>query len=71
MTPAVGLDPLVIALVLLAAVLHAAWNAVLKVAPDRLTTSAVMMGPVSLMMEKMTTVGSIDFAPNRARLARV
>jgi drug/metabolite transporter (DMT)-like permease len=41
-TPAIGLDPLVIALVLLAAVLHAAWNAVLKVAPDRLTTSAVM-----------------------------
>ena len=37
-----GLDPLVIALVLLAATLHASWNAVLKAAPDRVTTSAVM-----------------------------
>ena len=42
MTPALGLDPRVIALVLLAAVLHASWNAVLKVASDRITTSAVM-----------------------------
>jgi len=42
MTPTLGLDPLVIALVLLAAVLHASWNAVLKAAPDRVTTSAVM-----------------------------
>ncbi|HXP73383.1 MAG TPA: DMT family transporter [Stellaceae bacterium] len=42
MAPALGLDPLVIALVLLAAVLHASWNAVLKVAADRITTSAVM-----------------------------
>src|SRR5579862_1581449 len=42
MAPSIGLDPLVIALVLLAALLHASWNAVLKVAPDRVTTSAVM-----------------------------
>jgi drug/metabolite transporter (DMT)-like permease len=42
MAPSVGLDPLVVALVLLAAVLHASWNAVLKVASDRVTTSAVM-----------------------------
>lgn len=42
MTPALGLDPKVIALVLLAAVLHASWNAMLKAAPDRVTTSAVM-----------------------------
>jgi drug/metabolite transporter (DMT)-like permease len=41
-SPALGLDPLVIALVLLAAVLHASWNAVLKAARDRVTTSAVM-----------------------------
>jgi drug/metabolite transporter (DMT)-like permease len=40
--PALGLDPKVIALVLLAAVLHASWNAMLKAAPDRVTTSAVM-----------------------------
>ncbi len=42
MPPALGLDPRIIALVLLAAVLHASWNAALKVAADRLTTSAVM-----------------------------
>jgi drug/metabolite transporter (DMT)-like permease len=42
MTPALGLDPKVIALVLLAAVMHASWNAMLKAAPDRVTTSAVM-----------------------------
>ena len=42
MAPALGLDPRVIALVLLAAVLHASWNAMLKAAPDRVTTSAVM-----------------------------
>ncbi len=42
MAPSLGLDPLVIALVLLAALLHASWNAVLKVASDRVTTSAVM-----------------------------
>ena len=36
------LDPLVVALVLLAALMHASWNAVLKVASDRVTTSAVM-----------------------------
>lgn len=42
MTPALGLGPTVIALVLLAAVLHASWNAMLKAAPDRVTTSAVM-----------------------------
>jgi drug/metabolite transporter (DMT)-like permease len=42
MAPALGLDPKVIALVLLAAVLHASWNAMLKAAPDRVTTSAVM-----------------------------
>jgi drug/metabolite transporter (DMT)-like permease len=37
-----GLDPLIIGLVLLAAFLHASWNALLKVAADRLTTGAVM-----------------------------
>jgi len=37
-----GLDPLVIALVLLAALLHASWNAILKAASDRLTTTGVM-----------------------------
>jgi drug/metabolite transporter (DMT)-like permease len=42
MAPNLGLDPRVIALVLLAAVLHASWNALLKAAPDRVTTSAVM-----------------------------
>lgn len=42
MAPTLGLDPLVIALVLLAAVLHASWNAALKAAPDRVTTAAVM-----------------------------
>ncbi len=42
MAASVGLDPLVVALVLLAAVLHASWNAVLKVASDRVTASAVM-----------------------------
>ena len=42
MAPTLGLDPQVIALVLLAAVLHASWNALLKAAPDRVTTSAVM-----------------------------
>ena len=37
-----GLQPLVIGLVLLAALLHATWNAILKAAPDRLTTTGVM-----------------------------
>ncbi|HYC14312.1 MAG TPA: DMT family transporter [Stellaceae bacterium] len=37
-----GLDPLVIALVLLAALLHASWNAILKTSPDRLTTTGIM-----------------------------
>ena len=35
------------------------------------TRSAVMMGPLSLIIEKMMMPGSIDFAPNRARLTRV
>ncbi len=42
MAPSLGLDPRVIGLVLLAAVLHASWNAAHKVAADRVTTSAVM-----------------------------
>lgn len=42
MTPSLGLDPVVIALVLLAALLHASWNALLKVSADRLTTTGVM-----------------------------
>ncbi len=42
MTHSMGLDPLVIALVLLAALLHASWNALLKVAADRLTTTGMM-----------------------------
>jgi len=37
-----GLEPLVIALVLVAALLHASWNAILKTSPDRLTTTGVM-----------------------------
>ena len=48
MTPSIGLDPLVIALVLLAALLHASWNAVLKVAPDRVTTSVAVMNLTGL-----------------------
>lgn len=42
MTVSFGLQPLVIALVLLAALLHASWNAILKASPDRLTTTGVM-----------------------------
>ena len=42
MTPSFGLDPVVIALVLLAAFLHASWNALLKVSKDRLTTTGLM-----------------------------
>jgi len=42
MAPSFGLDPLIVALVLLAAVLHASWNAVLKAASDRVTASALM-----------------------------
>jgi drug/metabolite transporter (DMT)-like permease len=37
-----GLDPLVVALVLVAAALHASWNAILKTARDRVTTTAIM-----------------------------
>ena len=42
MTPALGLGPRIIALVLLAALLHASWNALLKVSKDRLTTTGLM-----------------------------
>jgi drug/metabolite transporter (DMT)-like permease len=37
-----GLGPLVIGLVLLAALLHASWNAILKTSTDRLTTTCLM-----------------------------
>ena len=41
-------------------------------APTRpLATRPVMIGPVSLIMEKIITAGSIDFAPKRIRLSRV
>jgi drug/metabolite transporter (DMT)-like permease len=39
---AMGLDPLVIALVLSAAFLHAAWNALVKVSADQVTMTAMM-----------------------------
>src|SRR5580704_4361276 len=40
-------------------------------APIRpLATNPVMMGPISLMMENTSIVGSIALAPNRTRLAR-
>ena len=42
MSVSLGLEPLVIALVLVAALLHASWNAILKTSPDRLTTTGVM-----------------------------
>jgi drug/metabolite transporter (DMT)-like permease len=41
-TVSFGLEPLVIALVLLAALLHASWNAILKASSDRLMTTGVM-----------------------------
>jgi len=37
-----GLSPLIILLVLVAAALHASWNAILKVSDDRITTAALM-----------------------------
>jgi hypothetical protein len=37
-----SLGPLVIGLVLLAALLHASWNAILKTSTDRLTTTCLM-----------------------------
>lgn len=42
MTPSLTVGPLVFGLVLLAAVLHASWNALLKVAGDSLTSAAIM-----------------------------
>ena len=44
-----GLDPAVTALVLLAAVLHAGWNAVTKSSPDRTLTFALVLGTSALM----------------------
>jgi drug/metabolite transporter (DMT)-like permease len=45
----VSLDPLVVALVLLAAILHAGWNAVTKSSPDRTLTFALVLGTSALM----------------------
>jgi hypothetical protein len=44
-----GLDPAVTALVLLAAVMHAGWNAVTKSSPDRTLTFALVLGTSALM----------------------
>jgi len=45
----VGLDPGVTALVLLAAVMHAGWNAVTKSSPDRTLTLALVLGTSAVM----------------------
>src|SRR6266404_8143577 len=46
-------------------------SAPMPAAARPLTTSAVMIGPLSLMIEKITTAGRRDFAPKRIRLSRV
>jgi hypothetical protein len=44
------LDPGVMALVLLAAALHASWNALVKAGGDRLAVLAITMGAPSLLL---------------------
>ncbi len=44
-----GLDPVVTALVLLAAILHASWNAITKSSPDRTLTFALVLGTSAAM----------------------
>src|SRR5215467_1709130 len=46
-------------------------SAPMPAAARPLTTSAVMIGPLSLMIEKTTTAGRNDLAPKRMRLSRV
>ncbi len=51
------MDPLVILLVLTAAVLHAVWNAVVKVDGDRLMTMAVVIGTTGLLAPLLLLLG--------------
>ena len=43
------MEPLVVVLVLCAAVMHAVWNSILKVGTDRLMTMAVVIGVGGLL----------------------
>ena len=49
MSFATKLDPLIIGLILLSAVIHASWNALVKSDTDRLVTFALVMGAGSVM----------------------
>ena len=51
------MDPLVIVLVLTAAVLHAVWNAVVKVDGDRLMAMAVVIGTTGLLAPILLLLG--------------
>jgi len=51
------MDPLVILLVLTAAVLHAVWNAVVKIDGDRLMTMAVVIGTTGLLAPLLLLLG--------------
>lgn len=46
-------------------------SAPIPAAARPLTTSAVMIGPLSLRIENTTTAGKNDFAPKRTRLSCV
>ena len=52
------MDPFVILLVLIAAVLHAVWNAVVKVGDDRLMTMAVVIGTTGFLAPIILIFGS-------------
>ena len=55
------MDPLVIVMVLTAAVLHAVWNAVVKVDDDRLMAMTVVIGTTGLLAPIL-----LLFGPNPA-----
>ena len=51
------MEPLVILLVLCAAVMHAVWNSILKVGTDRLMTMAVVIGTGGLLSPGLMLIG--------------
>ena len=51
------MEPLVILLVLCAAVMHAVWNSILKVGTDRLMTMAVVIGTGGLLSPALMLIG--------------
>ena len=51
------MDPVAIALVLMAAVMHATWNAIVKVDGDRLMTMAVVISTTGLLAPLLLLAG--------------